>query len=276
MHHVPSNVLILSVALGAACVSLVPERASYDPPTTMAARFRQRAESGDPQSMVVLGYLLATGQGGSGDLGAARMWFGRSGELGHPVGHLNLAVLRYLGAGGERSVAGARSAFRRGAAALPGIGLRHVRDIEHLVAEACRTGVESDRGGEVFRTFCAGCHGATGVAVLDGAPSFALGERLDKDARDLIRTVEAGHADMPRWDDKLPSAWLQEAVAHARTLPRRFSYGLIRLGEVPEQYFSFGAMAGTNLTANQAETLRQACTDHGAATVSRGISPRSP
>ena len=75
------------------------------------------------------------------------------------------------------------------------------------------------------------------------APSFALGERMEKETDELLRTVMSGHGDMPRWDDKLPPEWLEAALEHARSLQVGFRRGMLHAEDgTPALSFRFGPM----------------------------------
>lgn len=252
------------------CIAIVPGREEPPREPTPVEVHQARAEAGDVASMVIVGYLLATGQGAVPDLAAARTWFEQAARHGHPAARLNLAILNYLGEPGEPDVVAARREFRRGAPSLRMLGLGHVRELEDLVAYACQPDSTPSRGRDVYETFCSGCHGVTGVAAYGLAPSFALGERTNKDVTDLLNTVVEGHAAMPRWDDKLPVTWLEEAVQHARTLPDRFAHGLLTAAAFPPSHFRFGPMADAQgLTVESGElespppSIREACARPG-------------
>lgn len=253
-----------------ACIAIVPRHEKPLPPPTPIEVHKALADGGDAGSMVIVGYLLATGLGTVPDLAAARTWFEQSARLGHPVAHLNLAILHHLGGSAEPDVAAARREFRRGAPSLRTLGLGHVREVEDLVTHACQPDRTRSRGQEVYETFCSGCHGVTGVATYGLAPSFALGERTNRDVGTLLETVAEGHAAMPQWDDKLPSSWLEEAVQHARSLPDRFSHGLLTATGFPTSYFRFGPMADgqqptvePQVLQNPPPSMREACARMG-------------
>ncbi len=53
-------------------------------------------------------------------------------------------------------------------------------------------------GGRVFLTYCAGCHGFDGFADYPPAPSFSMGERLEKDDRMLLQSILNGKGGCPR------------------------------------------------------------------------------
>ena len=51
---------------------------------------------------------------------------------------------------------------------------------------------DAQAGGRTFQMFCAGCHGQDGLAVYEHAPSFSMGEHLQKDDRELLQSVIKG------------------------------------------------------------------------------------
>ena len=60
-------------------------------------------------------------------------------------------------------------------------------------------------GARTFLTFCAGCHGMDGFAAYEHAPSFSMGERLQKDDRELLQSVLKGTGNMPPWRGTRPA-----------------------------------------------------------------------
>lgn len=71
---------------------------------------------------------------------------------------------------------------------------------------------------EVFETNCAICHGYDGAALVEGAPSFAKGERLEKKDSELLKTIQDGKDPMPAWKDVISPAEQKAALAYARTI----------------------------------------------------------
>lgn len=99
-------------------------------------------------------------------------------------------------------------------------------------------------GIQVFRAFCSGCHGPNGFATFTGAPSFALGDRMDKGEEELYASVLDGHNLMPQWADKLPRPWLRSAIRAVRGLSDEFRGGVLHtLRPPPEFYFRFGRLS---------------------------------
>ena len=73
-------------------------------------------------------------------------------------------------------------------------------------------------GGRIFQMFCAGCHGPDGFATYEHAPSFSMGEHLQKDDRELLQSVLNGTGNMPPWRDKLSVQDLRNAIAYIRVM----------------------------------------------------------
>ena len=107
-----------------------------------------------------------------------------------------------------------------------------------VYAEA--SGEKSERGETIFLAFCAGCHGFNGKASYKHAPSFSLGERLQKDDRELLQSVLNGKNNMPPWRDKLPVQDLRNAIAYLRLMHARYEEdeSLVNDSE-PELYYLF-------------------------------------
>lgn len=76
-------------------------------------------------------------------------------------------------------------------------------------------------GARIFLMFCAGCHGQDGFAAYEHAPSFSMGEHLQKDDRELLQSVLKGTGNMPSWENKLPVQDLRNAIAYIRLMHER-------------------------------------------------------
>jgi mono/diheme cytochrome c family protein len=76
-------------------------------------------------------------------------------------------------------------------------------------------------GGRTFQMFCAGCHGPDGFATYEHAPSFSMGEHLQKDDRELLQSVLNGTGNMPPWRDMLSVQDLRNAIAYIRMMHER-------------------------------------------------------
>lgn len=71
---------------------------------------------------------------------------------------------------------------------------------------------------EVFETNCAICHGYDGAALVEGAPNFAKGERLEKKDAELMKTIRDGKEPMPSWKDVISPAEQKAVLAYVRTI----------------------------------------------------------
>lgn len=100
------------------------------------------------------------------------------------------------------------------------------------------------RGKEVFLTYCAGCHGFSGFAFFPYAPSFSMGDRMEKSDADLLQTILKGKNEMPSWEDKLPLSWLTDALRYLRHM-NKLSLGNHPVeNDPPEIFYIFPAYGG--------------------------------
>ncbi|MDH5513906.1 MAG: cytochrome c [Gammaproteobacteria bacterium] len=104
--------------------------------------------------------------------------------------------------------------------------------------DRANTGVPD--GASVFLTYCAGCHGFDGFAAYRSAPSFSMGDRLQKSDTELLQSVLRGKGAMPSWEDKLPITMLTSAIQYLRIMNRRLIDGQPpRQLTLPGYYFRF-------------------------------------
>jgi mono/diheme cytochrome c family protein len=216
---------------------------------TAFERIYDVAEQGDPDAQNLVGFMLFFGEGVPRNRPMEERWFRVAADQGHPVAKVNLAMMLDRGLGTRRDPGAAESLFlefKQGPSPA---------DLSWILTAAtpleanrlvCRDPEgDQEEGAQVFETFCAGCHGASGLALYRGAPSFALGERMEKTRGELIASVVMGHERMPSWDEKLPRPWLEEALDFVTTLEVELRLGLLhRLRSRPEVAFDFGAMSG--------------------------------
>lgn len=73
-------------------------------------------------------------------------------------------------------------------------------------------------GGSIYQSNCAGCHGAQGVALIPGAPSFASGERLENPDMVLLNSIRNGKNLCPSWFPLFSNADLLDVLAYIRTM----------------------------------------------------------
>ena len=74
------------------------------------------------------------------------------------------------------------------------------------------------KGGRIYRMHCAGCHGASGVATLPNAPSFARGERLLQPDQMLLGAIRTGRGAMPGFFGVLSDRDTLDVIAYMRTM----------------------------------------------------------
>lgn len=74
------------------------------------------------------------------------------------------------------------------------------------------------KGGNFYAAQCAACHGATGVSIMPGAPSFARSESLLQPDLALLAAIKAGKNIMPSFQGVLSDRDILDVVAYLRTL----------------------------------------------------------
>jgi mono/diheme cytochrome c family protein len=101
-----------------------------------------------------------------------------------------------------------------------------------------------DLGRHVFLTYCSGCHGFDGQAFYPGAPSFAMGEALNKSDAELMNTILDGKGHMPSWESKLPRPWLETALDYIRFVATNPVPA-----DAPDYYYIFAPL-GSDITSD--------------------------
>jgi cytochrome c6 len=86
-----------------------------------------------------------------------------------------------------------------------------------LLATAAGAG-DLQRGAELYRRHCTGCHGDGGRPRMAGAPDFTVPTALMKTDLALAATVRGGRGAMPAFAGLLRERELLDVVAHLRTL----------------------------------------------------------
>jgi cytochrome c5 len=218
-------------------------------PGSTFEKIYHEAESGEPASQNVIGFMLFFGEVAPADQALAAHWFRSAAAQGNVSALLNLALMHYFGSGAHQDPEAAEDYFRRAQTEVPVTGDPVARrslpsTLEGLVAQTCDpVRAPNTVGEETYVMFCAGCHGLNGIPAFVDSPAFALGERLEKSDNELFRTVSGGHDVMPGWGDKLPDHLLLEALTFARSLEVEFRDGVLhRPRRAPNQFFLFGPM----------------------------------
>jgi mono/diheme cytochrome c family protein len=102
--------------------------------------------------------------------------------------------------------------------------LKMVRFYGSLAAVvALLSGVSFAQSGEVYKSKCQMCHGATGLADTGAGKSMKVKPVTDPDVKkmseaDMITVTTTGKGKMPAFKDKLTDAQIKESVAFYRSL----------------------------------------------------------
>ncbi|MBW2292154.1 MAG: c-type cytochrome, partial [Deltaproteobacteria bacterium] len=185
------------------------------------------AEAGDPDMQNLLGFMFFHGEGVSQDYDEAHIWFHRSADEGNINAQRNLGILH------SGAVPGVPEHLRSPEEANRWLSLAVASDpsqtaemraassryevLSPLPTNAILERGDRDIGDKVYRTFCAGCHGFDGFAAYPSAPSFALGERLEKSDSALVDSVFYGTEQKSAWGTTLSRELLRFAVASIRS-----------------------------------------------------------
>lgn len=76
---------------------------------------------------------------------------------------------------------------------------------------------DPQRGADLYRTHCAGCHGNGGKPVLPGAPDFSRPLALLKPDPVLLASIRQGRGAMPGYEGQLRDRDILDLVSHLRT-----------------------------------------------------------
>ncbi len=229
-----------------------PVEVRHDTPAQFTfVKFLELAKAGDEKAQHLIGFMLYFGEGVRMDRAAAHYWFHLAAGQGDTAAQLNLALMHFRGEEGagrdlEEAQRYLRLAKENGSKATR---LSATPDIPATLDDLADRAVLMPRsqdklGEQAYVTFCAGCHGFNGIAAYVGAPSFAVGERMEKSDAELFRTITKGHGVMPQWENKLPEDVLLDALRFVRTLPLQYLNGIAQVLRTPPPfYFVFGPMS---------------------------------
>ena len=87
-----------------------------------------------------------------------------------------------------------------------------------LVLAQTAFGADVMKGGQIYRVYCASCHGAGGTSTLANAPSFARGERLMQPDQMLLASIRRGRGAMPGFFGVLTDRDTLDVIAYLRTM----------------------------------------------------------
>jgi cytochrome c6 len=74
------------------------------------------------------------------------------------------------------------------------------------------------KGGTLYATHCAACHGAGGIPVMPGAPNFRRMESLMRPDMQLLTSIRNGKGAMPGYFGVMRDREILDVVAYLRTL----------------------------------------------------------
>ncbi len=87
-----------------------------------------------------------------------------------------------------------------------------------MLAAGTAQAADPNRGAELYRAHCTGCHGNAGRPVLPGAPDLTRPTALLKPDQVLAAAIRGGKGGMPAYAGVLRERELLDVVSHLRTL----------------------------------------------------------
>jgi mono/diheme cytochrome c family protein len=194
-------------------------------PATTYEKFLPLALEGDPEVQNFLGFMFFHGEGVQQNFETAHSWFHQAADQNNLKAQRNLSVFH------SGTVADVPQKYRNMEEAsewsrraeenyqrLNDIGLIRFKsqsDQQSYEKKLLDDG-KVDIGEKTYLTFCAGCHGYDGIATYPNAPSFALGERLQKENTTLMESIINGNDGEPGWGDTLEDDLLGYTLAFIR------------------------------------------------------------
>jgi mono/diheme cytochrome c family protein len=103
--------------------------------------------------------------------------------------------------------------FACGVRALVGCGA-----LALALALAPAQAADPGKGGQLYQTHCASCHGQNGQPVWPGAPDFRRPGALMKTDAQLITLLRHGRGVMPAYLGVMKDREMYDLLAHLRTL----------------------------------------------------------
>lgn len=219
------------------------------PPESTYERFAPLAEAGDPEIQHFLGYMYFYGEGVELDLAKAHYWFHAAAEEGELKSMHNLGLFHARGIHGipEKyydpteanlwfSLATANSRDTR----LSSIAIANYKNfLATDTDELLKSTPQHEIGKTVYVTFCAGCHGFDGHSSYPLAPSFALGESLEKTDTSLLGNIGRGLNERPHPVDEISRPALVATLTYirnelyAKSSPMPLSASLLATSSAP-------------------------------------------
>jgi len=211
--------------------------------------FLSQAQTGAPDMQNLVGFMMVVGRGVLTDPGGAHQWLHKAAEGGSVEAILNLATLHR---NHDYDVSANSAETGKWIEKLPSpptviYGVKVPEDEHKLqkILQITKPVLVVDPefkfpGRKIFKRFCGGCHGFDGMAVYPGAPSFLMGERLQRSNNELKISVLKGKNMMPGWENILPEPHIDDALFYLRAIALLSRYSLFfDLGSPPKMHFIF-------------------------------------
>ncbi len=189
-------------------------------------RFLLLADAGDPDAQNLIGFLYFQGEGVQQNFEKAHDYFHRAAEQGDLRAQRNLGIFHSKGVREvPTSFNDAKEANFWFSVAIAGDptssaqkkAVAHLEDLGSVLDELIPTETNQQQlGARVYYSFCAGCHGFDGMAAYGIAPSFALGEELEKNDEELLASIVSGRGVIPAWGASLSEDLSRSALAFIR------------------------------------------------------------
>ncbi len=102
---------------------------------------------------------------------------------------------------------------------FPEIRLRFVRfAVPMLLACGAAQAADTQKGRQLYVTYCAVCHGESGRSTMAGAPNFDRGESMLRSDASLLAAIRAGKNANPAFQGILKDREILDVIAYLRTL----------------------------------------------------------
>ena len=87
-----------------------------------------------------------------------------------------------------------------------------------ILGSGASNAADAIKGGELYASHCAACHGTSGISVMPGAPNFARGEGIMRPDTLLLSAIRNGKNAMPAYQGILSDADILDVIAFVRTI----------------------------------------------------------
>lgn len=88
------------------------------------------------------------------------------------------------------------------------------------LGSATSNAADTIKGGQIYASYCASCHGVNGVPLMSDAPNFARSERLLRPDVFVVTAIREGKNSMPSYQGVLSDSEILDVVVYLRTLEK--------------------------------------------------------